>query len=192
MTIESVALTIRLLILAGLVSALWFVGWKRYRLDLFRQELFAIRDELFDLANAGALSFEDPVYGGLRQLINSMIRFGHRINFIQLLCVSVFASDPPAEMHEPYLAWRARVDALESAELKKKIKELHGRVIVQMVEKIVSTSPVLLVTLGIVLCVAPVIIGAQRLSRVIVKLADNLPGVRFLEEEAEALDVELA
>ena len=48
--------------MGGIATFLWFIGWRRYRLDLFRQNLFALRDELFDMAATGDLAFNDPAY----------------------------------------------------------------------------------------------------------------------------------
>ncbi|MCH8344189.1 MAG: hypothetical protein IH983_09385 [Planctomycetes bacterium] len=59
------------------LGGLWFVYqfvWKKSLLDHFRQKLFAIRDELFMDAARGKLAFEDPAYGMLRMLSNSLIR----------------------------------------------------------------------------------------------------------------------
>ncbi len=66
--------------LAGLV-VLYFWLYRDYRIDLFRQRLFALRDELFDLARSGAISFDDRAYGLLRSTLNGFIRFGHRLTF---------------------------------------------------------------------------------------------------------------
>ena len=40
--------------------------WKRTALDLFRQELYALRDGLFHDAADGHVRFDDPAYGMLR------------------------------------------------------------------------------------------------------------------------------
>lgn len=67
---------------------LWalFVGpYRSYRLDYFRQSLFAIRDDLFDMAAAGELSFDSDAYRMLRRSINGTIRYGHHCGFINFL-----------------------------------------------------------------------------------------------------------
>src|SRR5437762_3023113 len=61
----------------------WF--YRDYRVDLFRQRLFKLRDSLFDYAESGQVSFDHPAYGMLRSTLNGFIRFGHRFGFLQIL-----------------------------------------------------------------------------------------------------------
>lgn len=63
--------------LMGLV-VLYFWLYRDYRLDLFRDQLFALRDELFDLAASGKIDFDSKAYGMLRTTLNGFIRFSHR------------------------------------------------------------------------------------------------------------------
>lgn len=59
-----------------------FVGLRQYRIDAFRQELFSIRDELFDYAASGEeLTFDSKAYGLTRTSLNGMIRFAHQFTF---------------------------------------------------------------------------------------------------------------
>ncbi len=55
------------------------------RLDCFRKNMFAVRDELFDYAAAGNISFDDPAYVLLRRQINGMIRYGHQLTVFRVL-----------------------------------------------------------------------------------------------------------
>ena len=66
------------------VGVLWFTYscvYKRVRNDIFRENLFAVRDELFDYMLARKLSFQDPAYGLLRSSLNGMIRGAHEGSF---------------------------------------------------------------------------------------------------------------
>jgi len=65
--------------------------------DAFRDDMFALRDELFALAQDGQLSFHAPAYGLLRTTLNGFIRYGHRTNIISFL---IFAARVPAEQQE--------------------------------------------------------------------------------------------
>jgi hypothetical protein len=56
-----------------------------YRIDELRQQLFATRDHLFDLALQKKVRFEDPAYGILRTMINGYIRFAHRLTPMAIL-----------------------------------------------------------------------------------------------------------
>jgi hypothetical protein len=85
MTLEAqVAIVLRVSIALCLML---FLFWRfcRYRLEAFRQDLFAIRNALFDDAFAGVIAFDHPAYQMTRESINSLIRFAHRLNTIQLI-----------------------------------------------------------------------------------------------------------
>lgn len=76
------------LIIVGLVAWCFFQWpYRRYRLDLYRQRLFVIRDELFDEAAKGTLPFDSLAYRGTRDLLNRYIRYGHRYSLLYWLLV---------------------------------------------------------------------------------------------------------
>lgn len=58
--------------------------------DYTRQELFTLRDELFDYAADGHISFDDEAYLTTRTMINGVIRFTHSVSLtnwlMMLLC----------------------------------------------------------------------------------------------------------
>src|SRR5216117_2947210 len=71
------------------VAAAWFVyayAYKRVRLDAFREELFTLRDDLFDYMRARGLPHSMHAYGLLRSSINGMIRAADSgdFNFVTL------------------------------------------------------------------------------------------------------------
>jgi len=67
-----------------------------YRVDLLRQELFAVRDRLFDEARAGRISFASPGYQAARHMCNGLIRFGHQISLLEFLLFRYLAPRPSA------------------------------------------------------------------------------------------------
>lgn len=81
---------ISLLFLFSALFLIWiFYNWFywQYRVEKTRQDLFFTRNELFDYAAQGNISFDHPAYGMLRQLMNSMIRFTHKFDLITTLCL---------------------------------------------------------------------------------------------------------
>lgn len=54
-------------------------------MELFRQNLFMLRDELFIQAAEGLVPFEHPAYGILRSQMNSHIRFAHKLSLFHVL-----------------------------------------------------------------------------------------------------------
>lgn len=71
-------------LLLGLLWWLYVDVYYKYRLDLFRQNLFEIRDALFDEAEKHGL-FEAKAYTMTRITLNGMIRFAHEVSFLHLL-----------------------------------------------------------------------------------------------------------
>lgn len=73
------------LILWVLLGILWwffFDVYYKYRLDVFRQELFEIRDNLFDEAARLGI-FNEKAYTMTRITINGMIRFAHEVSLLR-------------------------------------------------------------------------------------------------------------
>jgi hypothetical protein len=72
-------LTVALESAVGLLI-LWvfvFIFWKDYCLDIFRDHIFTLRDDLFLYAAHGNISFEHPAYRMLRERMNLSLRFAH-------------------------------------------------------------------------------------------------------------------
>ena len=88
--------------LAGL-----YVLFRDYRVDKVRDDLFALRDELFDYAWENTL-FEDDGYTKLRTIMNAMLRYAHKLTFARLLLtLLLLRATRPRE--DPYLEWRSAV-----------------------------------------------------------------------------------
>src|SRR5262249_49195809 len=63
-----------------LLSILVLHLYRDYRVDLFRNRMFALRDSLFDFAAEGQIAFDHPAYGLHRTMLNGFIRFGERLS----------------------------------------------------------------------------------------------------------------
>ena len=143
-----------LTVVASVISllALWVVYcwiYRDYRVDLFRQRLFELRDRVFDFARSGQLSFDHPAYGILRSTINGFIRFGHRFGVLQIvLFVSIirrrdFQDAGELQFHD---RWRnAIADLPESTRDKLNHFMLDMQLIVG--DQLLFTSPMLVITL---------------------------------------------
>ncbi len=99
----------------GLLWILYFWMYRNYRLDAFRQDLFAIRDELFDMAIAGDVGFDNRAYRMLRSSINWNIQFGHKTGFLDLVCRYLFLRNNKyldSQVAKYCDAWNAELDNL--------------------------------------------------------------------------------
>ena len=126
-----------ILLAAANFVLLWIlVGCRRsYRIDALRHRLFVLRDELFDYALDGNLSFDHPAYAMLRRRMNNLLRFSHKISFVRLL---IFLSLGYKIMAKEALVnhereWRSALDQLSDKQ-RRKIEELHERVLSEILK----------------------------------------------------------
>lgn len=76
------------------VGVLWvWYGfmYKRTRTDRLREDLFTIRDELFDFMWRHGLSYDLPAYQQMRDFLNGGIRFADKLNLVPLWLVAHLA-----------------------------------------------------------------------------------------------------
>jgi hypothetical protein len=128
--------------------AIWVLIYlyRDYRVDKFRFELFSLRAELFRLATSGTISFDDPVYRMLRELMNGDIRFAHRMNFVGIIILKQQVSaaiDRKLEISSIWDDAKARLPGPTFEAL----KQLRGRLYLYRAKQILLTSIVLQVTL---------------------------------------------
>jgi hypothetical protein len=90
-----------------------------YRRDLLQNRLFGLRQDLFDFARKGSITFNHPAYGVLRTTINGFIRVGPRLNFIGVVILLATIKLDDIDHRESYTA---RLDRL-SADLPKDVAE---------------------------------------------------------------------
>ncbi|TGN02893.1 hypothetical protein [Leptospira dzoumogneensis] len=127
--------------------AMWHFLWKPLRLDILREELFNIRDSLFDLALDKKLSFEDQVYKELEIILNGTIRYAHRISFLSSLIFRISVEkDYPGKVVENrlYSGLRERIHAESDETLKKKLKVMLRKYEVTVARYMIFTSPTLI------------------------------------------------
>jgi hypothetical protein len=125
---------------AGLCWTLWFYFVKEYRVEAFRERLFSIRDELFLFAADGNVAFDNPAYTDLRDLINGMLRFAHRISFLTLLTFAR-CSSPVAEGANPYLRWKELLLTLDPS-VRERLEHTHRGLVTAYMKQLVEGSVV--------------------------------------------------
>jgi hypothetical protein len=59
------------------------------RVDLYRSELFRVRDDLFEAAERGEISFDSPAYRMTRQMLNGMIRFANEMSLCRMVLILI-------------------------------------------------------------------------------------------------------
>ena len=61
--------------------------------DYFRENVFSLRSDLFDLATSGEIPFDHQAYGMLRGILNGFIRGAHEVRLFSPLTYSVLRKD---------------------------------------------------------------------------------------------------
>jgi hypothetical protein len=174
--------------LAILVPLLMSI-WPATRLDQFRQEMFKVREELFDFAASGKISFNDPAYRLLRQLMNGFIRYGHQLTFFRV-CVTLIEiklmRKKPSYTWTP--KWEEALARIKDEEVKSSLISYHERVAGIAATRVVFGSPFLVISLTCALLVLIVQKGLYGLTQLCKDAASTTVGqfvdARVLEEEA--------
>lgn len=127
--------------LLGLIAlwAFWYYLWKPQRVDIFRQKLFALRSDLFDLATKGTVPFDHPAYTQLRLMINGLIRFAHRASLPTLIIAVVQARNTPSDA---MMVWMKNVQKLPENE-RNQLLAVHTSVSVTFAKHLIGGSLVL-------------------------------------------------
>ena len=130
------------------ILAMWL--YRSYRVAYFRNEMFALRDSLFDLARTGKIPFDHKAYTTLRSMCNGYIRFGERLTVSSL---TLFRLGLDGE-HLAYL--RARPDLNERLaemtndlpdDVRRALREHKSKMHDLVAGQLVFGSPLLVATL---------------------------------------------
>lgn len=77
--------------LLSLAFILTIAFWpmRELRVDEFRQNVFAIRDELFlFVGRSESMNYDHPAYGYLRTMLNGTIRYSHRFSLLHFVVLA--------------------------------------------------------------------------------------------------------
>ncbi|HSS48163.1 MAG TPA: hypothetical protein VLX28_04385 [Thermoanaerobaculia bacterium] len=133
----------------------WF--YSSYRRDLLQNRLFELRQELFDYARTGAISFDDPAYGVLRTTINGFIRVGPRLSLTGvILFLCMIEEEDFDNMSEGYTARLQRLLAPLPPEAQKKLsgfkEKLNFTVLCHVIHTSVLAVAIMWPIMGIMRC----------------------------------------
>jgi hypothetical protein len=191
MSTQQILLVLDSCVNLALLAVLVFKLWPSYRLDVFRQRMFAVRDDLFAYAASGKINFDDPAYRLLRQSMNGFLRYGHNLTFFRL-CVTLvlwhFEGRPRTKWAE---AWTISLDDIKDGSVRKDLQAFHTRAMGLVADRVMFGSPVLWCVL--LLCTLVLLIRAQwqGVKQVVAnasrKTFEHIVDPKLLEEEASRL-----
>lgn len=183
--LQNFSACLHMLLSLALLWLLIFRLAREYRLDALRDRLFAVRERLFDHAANGHISFDDPAYTKLRMLLNSLIRFAHRLTFARFMMGVIFASwkNKPYDKHL-LVEWEEAVEALPS-ESQIEVRRIHEEALVLVVGHLVTGSPIMLVLL-VMFAVWSLLRGLT--EQLLEAFTRRLPGLEILQIQAMEAD----
>lgn len=162
---------------------MWTFGIKPLLLAAFRDRIFELRAELFDIAADGDVDFDHPAYVELRRTLNGFIRFGHRYAMLPLLiCLvasrwSTIARDATAR----------RLDADRSiaslgADVAAKVLDIRARAHWSIFLHLIRSTPLLFVLVPVV-AILTIAGAARQVARWLV----GIPAIRECIATVDAL-----
>ncbi len=170
-----------------LLGVLWwfFVDvYYKYRLDLYRQNLFEIRDALFDEAAKFGL-FNNKAYTMTRITINGMLRFAHEVSFLRLF-LAYFSDRWFVKGDLAGLYLRDYVEALEKLPDEQRKVVLRARVQSHMAlaSHVLHTSIVLLPLFHVIFSLLKVFRVASKVIQWVFESKQNKRPWAFVDAEA--------
>jgi len=132
-----------ILISISALLGLWiFFHWPyaNYRRDLLQSRLFTLRQELFDYARHGDISFQHPAYGVLRTTINGFIKVGPQLNLIGIGFLLCILRSEDFDHREGYTERLDRLSADLPGDVSDKLRLIRFRLNFYILSHVVFTS----------------------------------------------------
>jgi hypothetical protein len=134
-----------------ILIAVGFWLWPCVRLDSFRQNMFGLRDELFDYAASGRIAFDHPAYRLLRQSMNGFIRHAHRLTFFQVVMNTLAwkVEGRAAPTFDWTARWNVALASIKNRDVMADLIKFHERETMLVSERVVLGSPFLIAVLTV-------------------------------------------
>lgn len=132
-------------------AALWIMYqwlYKDFATDFFRQKMFVLRDELFDEAAAGLISFDHQAYCTLRRTMNGSIRFGHKLSVFEVVILAYRTRKDPL-LRDSEFSFSQRLEEVSGdldAETKQRLAFYKKRIGQLLATHLLLMSPLLILS----------------------------------------------
>lgn len=159
--------------LASIAAICIYIFWlyRDFRVDQFRQQMFCLRDRLFDDAMNGTISFNDEAYGVLRVMMNGFIRFAHLVSLSNFIATTLWLRGQNVDL--PSLSGRLEKNLRDlPTQQRAKYNEYKFEMHRLVVRHLLLNSPISLVT--IVIPASCYFIAAEIIDRTINKAKSQL------------------
>ena len=158
MTEQEFILVIEALLCIALLVWFFSMPWQSLWTAISRQQLFELRDRLFDIAADERIEFSNTAYQQLRDYLNGCIRFSHKITFASLMVGALF---PGLQTHKKYNLPEA-IEGVADERVRQEMRDIFLKSAVILVRHMVIRSPFL----WILLALAPLIVISNKLGPV--------------------------
>jgi hypothetical protein len=169
--------------LVGICAAVFM--FRSYQIDKFREKIFSLREEIFLYAFDEGL-VDDCAHRNLRNLLNSLLRYAHKVNFSHMIALLIAKRVLKLSFHSevaPMAAWEAAVAKL-TTDQQEKFNYFNKKAMNLVIKHIILRS--VLFWVFAICAVTPRIVRGQlvaSVSRVKVAIRSLVP-VRLFEAEA--------
>lgn len=101
------------------ILLLWHFLWKDYAIDKLREDLFSIRNELFNIGyNDNEIDYNHSLYLTFEKILNNTIRYGFRLSFMGAFLFNILL-----KFQFPRIKVKSRIEA----EFNSMIHNLHDK-----------------------------------------------------------------
>jgi hypothetical protein len=171
---------------------IWFLVaflWRDYRTQAFRQDLFRLRNMLFEYAKNGNVEFNSTTYRLFRTHVNALIRYAYHMTFASLVVSQVVRKIRRVEQSSPDLTVMIGADPSLSAEQKAHLSKLYFQLIWLSAIQVASTSifawPCLMVFIAYVRARSLMVSkGAMHMAEPVQLPSTMVRHVQYLESQA--------
>ncbi len=153
MTTEMEAIAgIRLVIYVLIGWIVYFWGYRKFRIDLLRHKLFVLRDSLFIKTYSIGVPLDTPSYVMMRQILNGLLRHGHRVSIWGVLAAYWGLKKYPREKRPFSDGLDEQLATLQNEEYKGFVKDIHQRMMLSVFWHIATGAPILMLYVVCKLC----------------------------------------
>lgn len=149
------------------LTYLAFWAFKQFRIDEFRQNVFRLRDELFDYARAGNIAFDHPAYTMLRSLMNGYIRFSDRISLVHFIWLALLTRFTNRNFSNRFgVEWNKAIASLDE-ETKAKLEQFQERASMELFHYLFISSYIKK-AIVLIMAIIPLLLTALLKGKVVV------------------------
>ena len=131
-----------IILLSG-IAIIAYGPWQTFCTDAARQDLFEIRDKIFDLAHEGHLSFDSSQYRTIRTSIEQNIRYAHMLTVWRFFVILAFLKKRKqlSQKSEMLIA----IESIKDDKVRNEVLNLWLRTTQTNIKMMVAKAPVFIV-----------------------------------------------